>query len=242
MYTYLLLNIGSLFFPLVLSFDKKVAFYRKWGALFPSIFIVALIFIIWDVWFTEAGIWRFNPDYLIGVNLINLPLEEWLFFFTVPYACVFIYECLISYISWEWKTIYNQYICALWLVLLWGAGIIFFDRMYTAVTFLSLGTVLGIMLLKGIPAYMGRFFQAYIVHLLPFFLINGILTALPVVIYNDLENMGFRLGTIPVEDTMYSMLLLLLNIHFYEFFKGKLQIKPVSNNPQKYVQPQSNPG
>jgi lycopene cyclase domain-containing protein len=59
---------------------------------------------------------------------------------------------------------------------------------------------------------MANFWRAYLVHLIPFFLVNGVLTALPVVIYNNQENLSVRLYTIPVEDTIYSMLLLLMNI------------------------------
>jgi lycopene cyclase domain-containing protein len=55
------------------------------------------------------------------------------------------------------------------------------------------------------------------VHLIPFLTVNGILTALPVVLYNDTENCGFRIYTIPVEDTMYSYLLLMMNIIIFEW-------------------------
>jgi hypothetical protein len=47
--TYLWLNIASIFFPFVLSFDKKVAYYKSWRFLFPAIGLTALFFITWDV-------------------------------------------------------------------------------------------------------------------------------------------------------------------------------------------------
>jgi lycopene cyclase domain-containing protein len=51
------------------------------------------------------------------------------------------------------------------------------------------------------------------------FIVNGILTSKPVVVYNNLENMNIRIGTIPVEDFFYNMTLLLMNIGLYEWFK-----------------------
>jgi lycopene cyclase domain-containing protein len=66
--------------------------------------------------------------------------------------------------------------------------------------------------------------MTYLVSLIPFAVVNGILTSLPVLIYKNEENLSFRIGTIPVEDFFYSMLLLLINITLYEQLKDKRKI------------------
>ncbi|RYZ42191.1 MAG: lycopene cyclase domain-containing protein, partial [Sphingobacteriales bacterium] len=73
---YLYLNIFTVFFPLALSFDKRVHFWKKWYAALPAILVTAVLFIAWDAKFTDMGVWGFNPDYLIGAELFGLPLEE----------------------------------------------------------------------------------------------------------------------------------------------------------------------
>ena len=67
------------------------------------------------------------------------------------------------------------------------------------------------------------FLLAYLIILIPFLLVNGLLTAIPVVLYNDSENLGIRLYTIPVEDIFYGMLLIMMNVVGYERFKAKYQ-------------------
>ncbi|MFZ1617834.1 MAG: lycopene cyclase domain-containing protein, partial [Flavobacteriales bacterium] len=56
--------------------------------------------------------------------------------------------------------------------------------------------------------------------LLPFMIVNGILTGSmleeAVVWYNDAENLGVRIGTIPVEDVFYGLLMVLVPITIYE--------------------------
>jgi lycopene cyclase domain-containing protein len=95
------------------------------------------------------------------------------------------------------------------------------DRIYTLVTF-GLLLVLIIALQYGFKApWLNRFYMAYVVSLLPFYIVNGVLTSIPIVLYNNAENIGKRVGTIPVEDHFYSMALLVMNVGFFEYFKNK---------------------
>ncbi|MBP9700369.1 lycopene cyclase domain-containing protein [Candidatus Woesebacteria bacterium] len=63
----------------------------------PSIFIAALPFIGWDLLAVERGHWSFNPHYLSGISFLGLPLEEYLFFFLIPQACLLIWGILNVY-------------------------------------------------------------------------------------------------------------------------------------------------
>ena len=134
---YLILNLLSVSFPLAWSFDRRIDYYKKWPALFLGTVLVGGVFIIWDVVFTRMGVWGFNPDYLVGVDIINLPLEEWLFFLLIPYACLFIYESLNYFIpSRPLKKVTKPILMALIPVLL-VIGVWHYDRWYTAVTLIS---------------------------------------------------------------------------------------------------------
>ena len=229
MYTYLLLNGITLLFPLVLAFDRKVAFYRYWGHVLTALIPVAVFFILWDVWFTKAGIWDFNHAYLLGPEWLSLPLEEWLFFVTVPFACLFIYEVVLNYGNPGLWPVTGQRIAVVLGSVLIVLGLGFPQQLYTTVTFNLAGALL---LINGLwlkPSYLTNFFITYLLHLIPFAVVNGVLTALPVVVYNNAENFGFRIGTIPVEDSIYSMLLLLMNVNLYEYLKSRWPVKKPSH-------------
>lgn len=223
-YTYLLLNFFTVFFPVILSFDKKVQFYKSWKYLWPGMAITGVVFLFWDVLFTIKGVWSFNKNYITGLTFFQLPVEEILFFLTVPFACVFIYMCLNYYVKWEINNQISKGISNMLILLSVGVLIFNTDKLYTLVTF-SLLLVLVVLIQYGFKSiWLNRFYRAYIVVLLPFYIINGILTALPVVLYNNAENLGKRIGTIPFEDHFYCMALLLMNVGFFEYFRSKKQL------------------
>ena len=94
MYLYLLLNLGSISIPLLYSFNKKMSFIKQWKTVFMSIILVATFFIVWDVIFTENGIWGFNEAYHLPYKIAGLPIDEMLFFICIPYASIFIHYSL----------------------------------------------------------------------------------------------------------------------------------------------------
>jgi lycopene cyclase domain-containing protein len=221
---YLYLNIFTISAPFLLSFDKKVAFYKSWKYLFPAIIIMAVVFIGKDAIFTAHGIWAFNDEYLIGIRILGLPLEEWLFFITVPYACVFIYACLVAYLKVDpLRDFHRPFLFALSFVLI-VVGLIYYDRLYTSIIFIATALLLLYNLYQRQP-WLSMFLLSYFVAMIPFFLVNGILTGSfienQVVWYNPSQNLGIRLFTIPVEDTIYNLMMLMMTVQLMEWFRNK---------------------
>lgn len=221
-YTYFLILAASLAGPLTLSFDKKVAFYKNWKYVFPALVIPASFYIIWDIYFTSKGVWHFNENYITGVKWYGLPVEEILFFLLVPYCCVFIYECVRSYFPHLKNKKMADIILKILAILLLVTGIFYYNKYYTASVFIFTG--ISILLIYLFRNYFKNFdaisfMVSYAVCLVPFLIVNGFLTAIPVVLYNDAENLGLRIYTIPFEDVFYGMLLILMNIVLYEKLK-----------------------
>ena len=216
-YTYLLLNLLTVSYPLAQSFEHRIRFVGKWRYLFPATLVTAALFIVWDILFTQYGIWSFNPTYLTGLYLSVLPVEEWMFFITVPFACLFIYEVIRYFVSNFAQRVPHRTISVALLLVLSFALVWNFGKVYTTVSFAFaiLLICLQLFVIKG--AYMGRFYLTYLVSLVPFLLVNGVLTALPVVSYNPAHIIGFRIYTIPIEDAVYNLSLLLMVVSIYEY-------------------------
>jgi lycopene cyclase domain-containing protein len=224
-YTYLLIDFFTIIIPLGFSFHPKLKFYKRWTAFFPAVFITGMIFVIWDAIFTRLSVWGFNEQYVIGLQIANLPIEEILFFFCIPYACVFTWHCLGLFLPESVSESLGKKFTFILILLLLITGILFFENLYTAVTFLSLAAVLAVTAWGFKIKWLLKFYIIYAVLLLPFLIVNGILTGLflaqPVVWYNPSEIIGVHILTIPVEDVFYGMELMLMNVFIYERLKSK---------------------
>ena len=229
---YLLIELCSLAVPLIFSFDKKVAYYKHWKYLFPAMLISAVFFIATDIWFTDLGVWGFNPRYHSSLLLAGLPVEEILFFFIIPYCSIFIHYVFITYfpnaILGDKTTRIVSIVIIMILSLITITNI---NRAYTAFFSIYLILLMAVTLLTG-STVLNRFFISFLIILIPFFAVNGILTGSfieeEVVWYNSMEITGVRIFTVPAEDTIYgfSMILstLLLMDIFEKYFSSKKKI------------------
>ena len=227
-YLYLGVLLFAISYPLAQSFEHRIRYARQWKFLFPGMALTAAFFICWDIWFTKIGVWEFNPTYILGISVVNLPLEEWLFFFIVPFASVFIYEVLNYFFPKDYFLPYGKVFVWTLVPFLLLISILNLDKWYTSVNFLVGAFTLVIHYFFFKEKYLGHFIFAYLVHLVPLMICNGVLTGglteEPVVIYNNSENLGIRIWTVPVEDLIYSMTLLLMNISFLEYLRNKQTI------------------
>lgn len=220
-YYYLILDLICFACPFVLSFDKNVAYYKKWRYAIIAIIFTCILFIPWDVYYTNAGYWGFNETYITGIEIFGLPIEENLFFVLVPFACIFVYECVLFYLpktikqldtflSWIHLIAFNAFILV-FIILYW-------DRIYT------LSSAIAVLLVINFSAFVFRNHIAasllsFVFILIPFFFINSALTgsytAEEVVWYNPSTISGLHFGTIPVEDLFYNILLVSCSLFFY---------------------------
>jgi lycopene cyclase domain-containing protein len=224
---YLLLDILIILFPFLLSFKWKFAYYRYFKALFPSIAIVGLGYIIWDAIVTARGDWAFNYDYLSGVSIVGLPVEEILFFIVVPYSCIFIYENLEFFLP-DKKIPFNRYFYIMIIIIFFVGGLVFYYQDYTLLALMSCGFFFLVVLILKPELLQSRNYWLYIgISMIPFIIFNYLLTSIPIVTYNQTAIWGGdglwngRFFTIPLEDFFYNYSMLSLYLTVYLAFKKR---------------------
>ncbi len=220
-YGYILL--GTILGPLALSFDRKIRFIQYWKPLLISILSVATVFVLWDYWFEGLGIWGFSEQYVGTLRILNLPLEELLFFIVVPFACLFIYEVVKGYFPNLKLELLGRAVG-----FLLGLSGLILAMVYSAKWYTLLASSISSLLVIGLcfqlrVKWFGHFALAFLICLVPFVVVNGLLTGMateePVVWYNEDHIIGLRFGTIPIEDVYYNCSMLLPIVAIYETLK-----------------------
>ena len=231
-YTYLLVDMLTILVPLVFSFHSRIRFNKMFLYFLPGNLIVAFLFVAWDFSFTKLGVWGFSDKYTLGLRIFGLPLEEILFFICIPFACLFTYYCLVRFFQIRWKRQITNTVIVIMSLVLALAGLIYIQKLYTATSFITTALLLIYVQFIARVNWLPALITIYPLLLIPFFIVNGILTGTgleePVVWYNNNENLGFRLLSIPIEDVAYGLELILANVLFFEWFceKGKVAIRP----------------
>jgi lycopene cyclase domain-containing protein len=167
----------------------------------------------------------FNPEHLIGIYIFSLPLEEVLFFFTIPYAIIFLYETGKYYLTDKSISV-NKYLIYSIAFISVAFAFVFRDQYYTFTVLLFVPIILLMLTLIKNSLINSRFFWLFMFFTyIPFFVVNYLLTSLPIVTYSSEAIWGFRITTIPVEDFLYSFALIGLNLFLYTKLKSVWQKK-----------------
>lgn len=219
-YTYLLINFLTIIICFIFSFHPRIRFDKYFKEFIIASVLVAIPFIVWDMWFTAQGVWWFNTNYTIGFSIFNLPLEECLFFLCIPFSCVFTYYCLTKFFNLDWVNGFNNIIVFITIIVCAVIALVFSDRTYTFVTaVLTVATVLYMHFIDK-QEWIGEASLVYTILMLGFLPVNGVLTGTglesPIVNYNSAEFMNFRIGTIPIEDAVYGYIMILWNLYLFK--------------------------
>lgn len=231
-YLYLFVNLSCLLGPFILSFHPRLHLYKRWKSIAIGMLAMMTVFIPWDIFFTKNNIWHFSNEYTLGFKILELPIEEWLFFICVPFACIFTFEVIVSYFPKKPSSLFTQLISLILIVISIALSISYFNHWYT----LSASATCVLLLIYHTwkkSEFLGHFYIAWAFLQLPFFISNGVLTGLKfweypfintskielenaIVYYNNSHNLGMRIWSVPADDFFYGLVMVLLALTFYK--------------------------
>lgn len=221
---YLIVLIFVIAGPFALSFEKNLKLYKRWIFLIPAILTTMAIFVTWDVIFTHLDYWVFNPRYNSGIYFFKLPLEEYLFFIAIPYACAFSYYAIqFHFPKYKLSNSATKYISLLLIAAAIIIAIIYRNNIYTFINFIMLALIIALSywIAKSVLNY---YYVIFPILLIPFFVVNGILTGTgieqAVFDYHPEVITGLHLLSIPIEDAFYAFSLILLTLSLTHFFES----------------------
>ena len=219
-YEYLIFNIIVLSGPLLFGSLKQFYFLDKIKYALLSISISAIPFLLWDAAVTERH-WFFANEYTLGFRVLGLPFEEILFFFTVPYACLFTWQMVKKYSAGTTvnnKSSYDKIGLVISSAFLLASVIAIINgKEYTSLSALSFSLSILFDKYFGSRIFTTKRFLVYFLFVSFFTLIfNGYLTWRPIVTYDEIYQIGFRVFTIPIEDFFFGYALLILSTSLFE--------------------------
>lgn len=100
-FQYLALMAACLLLTAPLEFLLGARVYRRWRRALACVVPVALAFVVWDIIAIRREHWFFSPQYTTGVVLPGaIPLEEVVFFVTIPLCALLTYEAVGNVLAW----------------------------------------------------------------------------------------------------------------------------------------------
>lgn len=91
-YEYLILMAACVAITLPLEFLLRARVYRRLPLMLPSVGVVVVVFGLWDLLGIVRDHWTYNPEFITGIHLGPMPLEELVFFVVISLCALLSYE------------------------------------------------------------------------------------------------------------------------------------------------------
>lgn len=221
---YLIFHIFVVIYPLLKIKIKEINYLHKIKFLISGFLVSSIPHLIWDIFATKNGDWSFNAKYILGISILGLPIEEILFFFTVPFSCMFVWESVLFLVK-EKKIKVNVDIFFLIGTISFIVSFFTFNLPYTRTAFFVFALLNFYIYIKTpILIFKNTFYLALALFLVLFLISNTFLTAIPIVLYSSEAILNIRIGSIPIEDFLFNFTFLVPFLFAYENAKKKTNI------------------
>jgi len=197
------IGISKIFYPKI-KFPSLAKLF--WVSLLGSLPLLLLDLLVTDFF------WFFEPTRVLPLpRILTIPFEELLFFITVPTGLLVLQANFPPYFS-QTKLPFNKLVfLGVLLALVLGAILAAIFGWWYTVTMFGL-LALTLLIVKRYLCFNRELLTLLLVAQILTLIFNMYLTALPVVFYNNQLKSNLQIGTIPIEDFLFG---LILTFHIY---------------------------
>jgi lycopene cyclase domain-containing protein len=220
-YTYLLVDLGLLSIPVLLFSIKQLNFANQSKYIILAVLINVFAFSVPTEFLTQLKVIVYNPPYLTGMTLWELPAEELLLSLVLPLCGLAVYLFLNARFPDNGPEKYSLALSNIMLGICIAMLYFGHQKLYTVFTFSILLIFLIYIEYVNKLRFMYRFYRAFLISLIPFYIAYTVLTMAPVIQYTTEETLNFNPMNIPFESPFYFMSMLLLSIYLFELFKSR---------------------
>ncbi len=180
---------------------------------------------IWNIWFTQLGVWNYNAFYFSGIYIFQTPIESIIILGILPVAFI----CLHEWTKNKFQILHKIEAYHRFTTLLFSgiaASLLFWyhHKVFTGITLLLLLFNLLTHLIVIKRHYMNWLYFSILIVILPLFVSNIFLANVPIMLFKNSETIGFQILNIPVELFIFQISVLMLNTGVYEWTK-RIQLK-----------------
>lgn len=219
---FLCLDIFLFLAPWSFCLDAKAFKLKQLNKAVVPALVTGIIFSAITVVFSIFGIWSFNPEFSVGVFFRGVPLEFYLFCFAFSFLGINVYQYVNARFPKNDLQKFSLTMSNLMLGLCIAFSFFGYTRWYTMVTFVLLFILLFYIEYVNKLRFMYRFYRAFVLCLLPFYICYGIFSKLPIIRYAAHQTLKFNIADIPLESHFYVMSMLLFGVYLFEFFGKKV--------------------
>lgn len=186
------LLIGKIAYP-----PMKIPNHKKLINAIP----ISIAFIIWDTLVTNRW-WYFSDKYTL-FKIGSLPIEEIMFFISIPIALVVITENFRAVIKSNYQKVISNRV---FLLIKTIPLMILFFALFNGWEYTAIIALLTFVFTKKADLENKVFLAGLLFTLLATFFFNYYLTALPIVTYNQFLKSPWQIFSIPIEDFFYGLI------------------------------------
>jgi len=220
-FTFLFLALGLFIPSIIFHLDKKIFKYGNFKAALGASLISTIVFAAIIVVLRLLSVVAFDANNTIGVVFKDVPLEQYLLYFSFSFAAISVY--IYFNIKFPNNDLQKYSLAVSNLLLGLCVAFLFFGypKWYTLSTFATLLISLFLIEYVGRLRFMYRAYRAFVLMLIPFYIVYGFLFWSETLLIAKNQVTGMSVARIPVENHFIALTVLLVSIYMFEFFKSR---------------------